>query len=146
MDAFITHYEKHDSAIRFIRNSVFVIEQNIPLELEMDHLDSQCMHAIVFDQKKPIAVGRIDLSEQGKISRVAVLQEHRRQGAGRLVIQTLEQFAVEHQAEKVWFHAQKSSIPFYIRLGYKIVSEEFLEADIVHQKMEKFLLPASDTR
>lgn len=143
MKVIITEYAKFEDEIRSVREAVFVVEQNVPRELDIDHLDSQSVHALVFDHHIPIATGRIDLSQQGKIGRVAVLKKHRRRGAGRLVIQALEKYAQENQQKKLWFHAQLSSIPFYSSLGYKVVSEEFLEADIVHRKMEKTLSQAS---
>ena len=139
MKVYITDYEKQKENIHSIRKSVFVIEQKVPAELEFDDQDPHCTHAIVFDDQTPIAVGRIDLSKDGKVGRVAVLKEYRRRGAGSLVIQALEQFARKHQQKTIWFHAQISSIPFYSELGYQVVGEEFLEASIVHQKMEKQL-------
>ncbi|MBL4884866.1 MAG: GNAT family N-acetyltransferase [Planctomycetaceae bacterium] len=139
MKVVIAQYEKHETEIRSIREAVFVIEQQISLDLEIDNLDAQCVHAIVFDQHVPIATGRLDLTKQGKIGRVSVLREHRRRGAGRLIMQALEKYAREHQLKKIWFHAQQSSLPFYTSLGYKSIGEEFIEADIVHQEMEKIL-------
>lgn len=66
-----------------IRESVFIIEQNVPRELEMDSLDATAMHFVVYDgHGKPVAVARA-LDKSGghvKLGRVAVMKSCRNQG------------------------------------------------------------------
>lgn len=121
-----------------IRHTVFVIEQNVPQELEADDRDSACLHVAAFLDGNPVASGRID-PETGKVGRVAVLKEYRQQGIGRTIMQAIEELAIVSGHAKVWFHAQESAIPFYEQLGYVGLGEIFFEADIPHRRMEKSL-------
>ena len=137
MRAIIADYRTHHHDIRHIRHQVFVIEQNVPLWDEMDDRDEHCQHVLVYEADHPLATGRIDLEKGGKVGRVAVLYEHRRRGAGTLIMQALEQFASEHQLDHIWFHAQTHAVAFYEALGYQVCGQEFMEANIPHFRMEK---------
>ena len=75
------NYQVDFEDIQYVRNAVFVVEQQIPPEVEFDELDPQCHHFLVRDaQYRPIGTGR--LSPEGKIGRIAVLNEWRRQDVG----------------------------------------------------------------
>lgn len=142
MKTIIADYAHHQRDIRHIRDQVFVIEQRVPLTDEFDDRDGYCKHVLVYEDDQPLATGRIDLGKNGKVGRVAVLQQHRRRGIGSLVMQALEQLARDHQLTRVWFHAQSHAIAFYEALGYQVCSPEFLEANIPHVRMEKLLQDA----
>jgi predicted GNAT family N-acyltransferase len=126
-------------AIRAIRTAVFVVEQRVPLDLEMDDRDARCVHVLAWDDDAPVGTGRIDLEHDGKIGRVAVLASHRRSGVGAALMAHLHRIALGHGLTHVWCHAQRSAVPFYERLGYRITSEPFLEAGIEHVSMETTL-------
>ena len=129
----------HRSEIEAIRMTVFVQEQHVPVEIEMDDRDAHCIHALARKGSTPVATGRIDLEDRGRIGRVAVLTEFRAQGIGRAVMQVLEQVALDHGLKEVWLHAQLSALPFYERLMYQAEGEEFVEAGIAHRTMKKTL-------
>ena len=135
----VSDFQTQFTAIRDVRTDVFVREQSIPLALEYDEHDLTCTHAVVYDGLKPVATGRLDFQQQGRIGRVAVLESYRRRGLGTLVMQALEEMARSGQADQLWFHAQISAVPFYLSLGYSVVGDEFMEADIPHVSMEKQL-------
>ena len=97
------------------------------------------LKAVVYDGLKAVATGRLDFQQQGRIGRVAVLESYRRRGLGTLVMQALEEVARSGKADQLWFHAQISAVPFYLSLGYSVVGDEFMEADIPHVSMEKQL-------
>lgn len=124
-------------AIDEVRDEVFVLEQNVDPEEEFDERDRFCTHVVVYNGDIAVATGRLDLEKDGKIGRVAVRKDYRQQGLGRLVMQRLEAFAMEKSAPRLWFHAQTHAVPFYEKLGYRVCSEEFLEANIPHVQMEK---------
>ncbi|MCA9125451.1 MAG: GNAT family N-acetyltransferase [Planctomycetales bacterium] len=138
MRVVITEYASNELDIRTIRDQVFIVEQQVPREQEIDDRDPICLHALVYDQQEPIATGRLDLAK-GKVGRVAVLEPYRRCGVGSLVMRALEQCALEAGLERIWFHAQLTAVPFYTSLGYRICSEEFVEANIRHVMMDKDL-------
>src|SRR5690606_15556101 len=76
--------------IHRIRFAVFVDEQRVPEELELDDRDPECTHVLAFDDAgTAIATGRIDVD--GKIGRVAVIESARRTGAGRAVMDALHE-------------------------------------------------------
>jgi predicted GNAT family N-acyltransferase len=126
-------------AIRAIRTAVFVTEQRVPIEIEMDDRDAVCVHVLASVDEVAVATGRIDIARDGKIGRVAVLASHRRTGVGAALMAHLHRIALGHGLTHVWCHAQRSAVPFYERLGYRITSEPFVEAGIEHVSMEATL-------
>lgn len=135
----ITTYRQHIEAIRKARIEVFVNEQQAPLEVEFDDQDERCIHAVIFDQTEPVATGRLNLEQDGRIGRIAVMKSHRRMGLGSRVMVALEQEAIEANAEQIWFHAQVHAVEFYQSLGYETEGDEFPEDDIPHVIMRKRL-------
>ncbi len=139
MKTIITDYHSAEADIRQVRDQVFVVEQQIDRDLEFDDRDFVCRHAVAYHAEVPVATGRVDLEKGGKVGRVAVLREFRRQGYGRQVMLALEEAAGQHQCSEVWFHAQLSAVSFYLALGYRIDGPEFEEANIPHVVMRKAL-------
>lgn len=133
----IANYRDYQADIRQVRDEVFLVEQGIDPELELDERDACCQHALCYSGAQPIGTGRIDLEAGGKVGRVAVLPSARRQGVGSCVMHALESVARRNQLPSIWFHAQQSAVPFYEALGYRAVGSLFHEADIPHIKMEK---------
>lgn len=140
MQVIITDYASRERDIRRVRDAVFIQEQAVAREEEVDHRDALCTHVLVYDDAAPIATGRIDLEKAGKVGRVAVLPAFRRMGIGTQVMRALEQVASNEQIERIWFHAQLQAVGFYQQLGYRACSDEFLEAGIPHVGMEKCLV------
>ena len=137
MHTIITDYSTHQTEIRRVRDEVFLIEQQISREDEVDDRDLICKHALSFVDSTPVGTGRIDIEKDGKIGRVAVLKEFRRMGIGKSIMSAFEQYAKEAGLPKIWFHAQLTAVPFYLQLGYQKAGPEFEEANIIHIKMEK---------
>lgn len=127
-------------ALGAVRAAVFVVEQGVPTELELDSRDSDCAHVLARVKGAAVGTARLDLAYGGKIGRLAVLSQFRRRGIGQLLLQEIEAIAQETGLPQVWCHAQTPAIPFYQRRGYRVVGEEFLEADIPHRRMEKSLV------
>lgn len=137
----VTDYEALADDIRSVRDAVFLVEQRISPADEIDDRDTVCRHVVVYCDGKPVATGRLDSEKNGKVGRVAVLAEFRRKGIGSEVMRAIEGEARKLGLPKVWFHAQQSAVQFYLTLGYATVGDEFLEAEIVHVRMEKELTP-----
>ena len=130
-------YSENPEAIRSIRNKVFVEEQGVPEALEVDGLDGNCIHILVWDRESSIATGR--MTPDGHIGRVAVMKNSRGCGVGKLVMNSLIQYASEQHYERVWLSAQCHAVGFYESLGFVAYGKIFQEAGIAHIKMEKFL-------
>ena len=133
----ICDYESYAEDICAIRNEVFVNEQNVPKELEIDGLDIEAKHVLAFVDGVPIGTGRI-LSD-GHIGRVAVLKDYRGLGIGKLIMKELIKWAQDMSLEKVWLSSQWHAHSFYLDFGFVCVDEIYKEAGIDHIKMFKVL-------
>jgi predicted GNAT family N-acyltransferase len=119
---------------RAIRYHVFVIEQNVPVELEWDDMDVECLHAVAYDEQGH-AVGTGRLLPDGHIGRMAVRSEARGSGVGGAILVALMEKAKERGDRSVVLNAQSHAAPFYQRYGFVQEGEEFIEADIPHVQM-----------
>jgi predicted GNAT family N-acyltransferase len=124
-----------------VRHEVFVLEQNVPLELEQDEMDEVSLHAVVQDGRgQPIGTGR--LLPDGHIGRMAVLQAARGSGVGSAILAALMERARERGDHAVLLNAQIQAQGFYARHGFVAEGAPFMEAGIPHMSMRhEFLKP-----
>lgn len=119
---------------KIIRFEVFVEEQKVPAELEMDHMDAVCVHAVAYDAAgTPVGTGR--LLPDGHIGRMAVRKGARGSGVGGALLQALMAQAKVRGDKQVMLSSQTHAAPFYERHGFKIEGDEFFEAGIAHINM-----------
>ena len=131
-------WELDAEALRRIRDFVFVEEQGVPAELEHDAQDCSAVHVIAEDCRgEPIGTGRLLAS--GQIGRMAVLPAWRNRGVGHALMDALLS-PIKSRGIHPFLNAQRTAMKFYLDLGFSPVGPEFIEAGIVHQRMEK---PAS---
>ena len=123
---------------RCIRELVFVLEQGVPPELEMDELDAHCDHALAY-AADGAAAGTGRLLPDGHVGRMAVLKEYRGKGAGALLLQALVEQARRRGHTSVRLNAQIQAAGFYRRFGFDIAGPEFMEAGIAHVPMQRRL-------
>lgn len=117
-----------------IRYAVFVHEQGVPQEMELDEFDARSHHALAYDAKgKAIGTGR--LLPDGHIGRMAVLPEWRGKGVGAALLRRLLESAVSGGRLEVALNAQSHAAAFYARFGFRPEGAEFIEAGISHLKM-----------
>jgi predicted GNAT family N-acyltransferase len=122
--------------LRAVRHAVFVIEQQVREEEEWDAADPQCSHVLALSNEGvPIGTGRLD--PKGKIGRMAVLAQWRGQDIGQRILERLLEIAREQGFRRVYLNAQITAQGFYERFGFQPVGETFLEANILHVRMEK---------
>jgi len=131
----ICDYKSNIEDICAIRYEVFVDEQNVPEELEIDGLDGKAKHTLAFVDGVPIGTGRI--LNDGHIGRVAVLKNYRGLGIGKLIMKELIKCAQDMSLEKVWLSSQWHAHSFYLDFGFVCVDEIYKEAGIDHIKMFK---------
>ncbi len=132
-----TTWQLHEEQLSTIRYQVFVDEQKVPIELEIDGDDPLAAHVLCLVDNQPVGTGRILLD--GHIGRLAVLKAHRKQGYGNKILNHLELIAQEHGLTQVFLNAQVTAISFYEKRGYRIISDVFDDAGIPHQTMRKML-------
>ena len=123
----------------FVRKAVFIDEQQVAVEEEIDEYEDCSVHFVLYnDQNEPIGAGRFrELDGYGKVERICVLPTYRQSGAGHKIMKAIEEYASQHGFQKLKLNAQTHAIPFYEKLGYHIISEEFLDAGIPHRTMVK---------
>lgn len=124
-----------------VRKKVFVVEQHVPPEIEIDDLENEATHFVVYDENEsPVGAGRFRVVEDyGKVERVCILQSFRGHGVGREIMNKIEEFALDQNIHLIKLNAQTHAEPFYLSLGYTTYSDEFFEAGIPHVSMKKEL-------
>lgn len=131
-------------AIREIREAVFVHEQGVPLELEWDGLDAQCVQLLAVDAAgTPIGTAR--MLPGGHIGRMSVLKPWRRRGVGSAMLGKLLAVARARHIERVVLNAQTRVVDFYAAHGFAVEGDEFLEAGIPHLCMSRQLADSTLT-
>ncbi|MDA8621455.1 GNAT family N-acetyltransferase [Psychrosphaera sp.] len=127
-------WRKSSKEIRAIREQVFIYEYQFPLESEFDQHDVQCEHVLVRDEQGvAIATGR--LSDDGKISRVAVLMKHRNIKVRRKVIKELLQLAKTKGLTKVYFDSHLDEVDKYQDQGFVPAGNVYMDAGIAKQPL-----------
>ena len=119
-----------------IRMRVFVREQGVAPEIELDRDDRRAMHFLATLDGKAVGTARIVMRRgSAKIGRMAVLKQFRRKGVGARLLRHAIAVARHLGARKIYLHAQVAVIGFYERLGFVCVGAVFDEASIPHRKM-----------
>lgn len=123
-----------EAALRAVRTAVFIFEQRVPVELEWDGRDAECGHVLARDASG-VAMGTGRLLPEQKIGRMAVLARARGQGVGAAILRELLQMARERGYDSVELSAQTHALGFYVKAGFAVISEEYLDAGIPHRSM-----------
>ncbi|MCG1016572.1 GNAT family N-acetyltransferase [Bacillus velezensis] len=139
MESIIVKTEKQLNDAFFVRKEVFVKEQHVPEEEEIDQFEDTSEHIVIYDGGQPVGAGRWRLKDgHGKLERICVMKSHRSLGVGAIMMQALEKAAAAKGAGSFILHAQTQAVPFYEKQGYRVTSgEEFLDAGIPHLEMIK---------
>jgi ElaA protein len=124
-----------------LRRTVFIDEQHVPEADEWDGLDDKAVHFLVVEEGRPVGTARMLLQPEGlaRAGRVAVAQDRRGMGIGRLLMGAVHEAARTGGAARVSLGAQATAIPFYQRLGYAVDGPVFDDAGIPHRHMERIL-------
>ena len=124
-----------------IRRRVFIEEQRVPEEIEVDSDDALAFHALATVGDAAIGCGRMLDHGDGevKIGRMAVMPQFRGTGVGRDILRFLMDRARARGLRKAVLHAQLTAESFYLKEGFTPLGDVFDEAGIAHRKMEKLL-------
>lgn len=123
-----------------IRTEVFVAEQHVPAEEELDAEDVHCVHAVAYDGTLGVGTGR--LLPNAHIGRMAVRKPYRGRGVGACLLETLVVEARKRGYPEVILAAQLHAVPFYERHGFVAEGGVFLDAGIEHVNMRRVLAGA----
>ena len=124
-----------------VRFRVFVAEQAVPAEEELDDADATASHAVAICQGQVVGTGRMVQQDDGdaQIGRMAVDQTWRRRGIGDQILRFLEEEARAQGLRRCVLHAQEYVKGFYAARGYQEQGDTFLEVNIPHIEMRKEL-------
>lgn len=123
-----------------IRMEVFVFEQNVPAEEEWDSYDKTATHFFARVDGRPVATARLrDMQGVAKIERMAVRAEFRGKHVGDQLLQHVMEQAKARGFKQARVSAQTHATAFYEKLGFKVTSDEYMEANIPHRTMERDL-------
>ncbi|MCC1497793.1 GNAT family N-acetyltransferase [Alcanivorax sp. 1008] len=133
-----TSWAENETALRSIREAVFIREQRVPESLEWDEHDQQAVHFLALGPGG-IPAGCIRLLPTGQLSRLAVLEQFRNQDIGSALLSAAEAEARSSGMDEIFLHAQTQATHFYENAGFTVSGGIFLEADIPHRQMFKEL-------
>ncbi|WP_025022422.1 GNAT family N-acetyltransferase [Ligilactobacillus hayakitensis] len=119
-----------------IREDVFVREQNVPIDLEIEGEEGP-MYYCGYINEKAVSCARVTVEENGAwhIQRVATIEAFRKQGFSSQIIKAIIEDAKKAQVTEINLGAQDQAQEFYVKLGFKVVGEGFEDAGIAHHKM-----------
>lgn len=122
------------------RSQIFVVEQKCTYQ-DIDDTDRRSLHIFYKDNESVVAYMRAFYAEDGvvRVGRVLTL-EHGKGLGGKLLKNGIEAIKKEMKPDKIYIEAQTHAIGFYERVGFVIVSEEFLDVGIPHVGMELKIL------
>lgn len=120
------------------RSQIFIVEQNMHCQ-DIDGVDIKARHFFIEDGGKVLAYLRAFYDGENKacvrIGRVLSVTHGVGMGA-EVVRKAVEDIKQNMICQKICLDSQKHAIGFYEKLGFKVVSDEFLEEGVLHVKME----------
>ena len=130
-----------------VRFRVFVAEQQVPVEEELDEFDAAATHVIAIvkgagdqGQEQVVGTGRVVYGNEdtaARIGRMAVDVQWRGKGIGGRILKFLEEEATAQGVNTYVLNAQEYVKGFYAGHGYVERGLPFMEVDIPHVLMRK---------
>ena len=124
-----------------IRKTVFIDEQKVPLNEELDDKDYTAEHFLISNNNNEyVGTARYYIEDnKAIIGRVAILKEHRKKGYASYLIKEMMKDIKSQNISIIHIGAQKQALSFYETLGFKVCGELYLDANIEHYPMEVLL-------
>lgn len=140
-DIVVEYFNDITDDTRYIRETVFVIEQGF--SEEFDEIDKKSIHFLVKINNKRAATARIFKSDNSDtkwtVGRFAVLKEYRGTGLGSFLMKKVEEKIKEQGGNVAELSAQKQAEKFYLSLGYIPMGDIYYDQHAPHIHMEKEL-------
>ncbi len=128
-------WQDHEEDLLAIRREVFIREQAVPEEVEIDGLDPDAIHLLAVNEIGEY-IGCARILPTGQIGRMAVLKQHRGTGVGARLLEEAVKTGRSAGFARLYLHAQKHAEDFYRKGGFVPTGEELTEADINHVVMD----------
>jgi len=124
-----------------LRHEVFVGEQGVPAELELDEHDDAALHLVALDGDRLVGTCRVVMGSppdpRAKFGRLVVARDARGAGVGSALLAEAERRARADGARQMVLTAQFAAMGLYERAGYTARGDVFMDAGIEHMTMEK---------
>lgn len=119
-----------------IREDVFVREQNVPIDLEIEGEEGPMYYCGYFDNQA-VSCARVKIESNGAwhVQRVATMQAFRKKGFSSQILKAIIADAKRKNVKEINLGAQDQAQEFYLKLGFKVVGEGFEDAGMPHHKM-----------
>lgn len=142
MESIIAKTEKQLNDAFFVRKEVFVKEQHVPEEEEIDQFEDTSEHIVIYDGGQPVGAGRWRIKDgHGKLERICVMKSHRSLGVGAVIMQALEKAAAAKDADSFLTCAdaggsvlRKTRLPRHIRRRISRCGHPHLEMVKEHKR------------
>lgn len=122
-----------------LRREVFVTEQGVPAEEELDEFDLTADHYVLVKDGTVVATTRVIHKDVGcKLSRFAVRKAERGHGVGGRLLAFVPADLKVKGKPRVFMSAQSDKIGFYEKYGFQAYGDEFYECDILHRMMRNW--------
>ena len=133
----IKTWQEAEQEAYYVRKQVFIEEQGVPVEMELDEFDPTAKHALAYVNLECVGTARLIAlpGNVGRIGRMAVLQAYRRQGIGGKLLNALLESCKSQGIAQLELHAQLSAMSFYEKFGFIAQGEMYYEAGIAHRDM-----------
>lgn len=102
---------------------------------EMD--DHKAWHFVAVEKDAVVGcVILVPLADRGaQLKQMAVETGNQSRGIGRMLVEALLTFAKTQRLQEIICHARDTAIPFYLKSGFEIYGEPFLEVSVPHHHM-----------
>ena len=119
-----------------LRSDVFLLEQGITTEPDVDGLDPGAEHVVGRTaQGQVVATARLRPTEGGvKVERVVVARAHRGRGVGRALMEVVH---ARLGSRPAWLSAQVQQLRWYEGLGWRSEGAPFDEGGVLHRRMRR---------
>jgi predicted GNAT family N-acyltransferase len=133
--------DRERAAALELRRRVFVDEQGVPEDEELDGRDDDGLHLVAVDEHGTVlATCRLLFAGATvQFSRLAVTRSARRRGLASALLRAAEAETRAAGARRMVLHAQTYALGLYVRHGWEPRGKRFVEAGIEHIAMEKAL-------
>lgn len=136
-----THGDSRWEGVVRLRLRVYVDEQKVPLELELDEYDRSAWHLALLWQDTVVGTLRVvwEPDEVAHIGRLAIAADHRKKGLASVLIQRAIDEAINRGCRRAVLDAQTWITHLYAAFGFSVTGDEFLDAGIPHFRMVRLL-------
>lgn len=131
---FVADTKEKKAAALFVRRRVFVSEQNVSLEADVEG-DEEATHFVVEKEGMPVGAGRFRVKGSFlKFERIATLSQARGKGVATALMLFMQAYGKELYPHLLQIlHAQIDALLFYQKLGWVALGPEFQEEGITHR-------------